>query len=441
MPLTQASLYELTQSFEIPAPSKLMTADSLQSLIKSLIDSLHERQLTSTIWFKTTNQGWIKEIKRYQQQGLVRKIYRCHDNSADSTTSVPLQAVSVELNEQLKEDFLLVLSSQFNGLIVAQSLGLAEQNDQSQIKMVCSFAPAVIENVFTTLKSAITEPTAENDDDKLDSTAIAAPDPDLLAELLLKQVQHNEVNRSLDIAPPADSSLVQSLWLKEEFLTNLLRELRPPLTNMKTALRLLESKQLKRDQRQRYLEMLHRECDRQNSLLIGLLEFVQLDADETVASVNLEELVPGVVSTYQPLAIEKGIMLGYTIPADLPPVACPAHWLRQIIINLLHNSLKFTDSQGRVYVQASSPKESVELTVSDTGVGIDSSELPQIFNIFYRGRAANSEDTGSAGLGLTMVQQLLDRCGGSISVTSKIGSGSTFKIMLPVTKTNAQSCE
>ena len=435
MPLTQASLYELTQSFDSPPPSKLVTAASLQSLIKSLIESLLERQLASTIWFKTTNQGWLEEIKRYQQQGLARKIYRCHDNSADSATSIPLQAVSVELNE-LGENFLLVLSSQFNGLIVAQPLGLAEQNDH-QIKMVCSFAPAVIEKVFTTLKAiAIIEPTAE-DDDGLDSTAIAAPDPNLLAELLLKQVQQAEVNRSLDIDPAADFSLVESLWLKEEFLTNLLRELRPPLTNMKTALRLLESKQLKRDQRQRYLELLHRECDRQNSLLIGLLEFVQLDADETVASVNLEDLVPGVVSTYQPLAIEKGIMLGYTIPADLPPVACPAHWLRQIIINLLHNSLKFTASQGRVYVQASSLKESVELTVSDTGVGIDSSELPQIFNIFYRGRAANSEDTASAGLGLTMVQQLLDRCGGSISVTSKIGSGSMFKVVLPVTQTNA----
>ena len=434
MPLTQASLYELTQIDSSP-PSKLVTTASLQSLIKSLIDSLLERQLSSTIWFKSKNQGWIEEIKRYQQQGLARKIYRCHGNSADSATSIPLQAVSVELNE-LGEDFLLVLSSQFNGLIVAQPLGLAEQPDRL-IKMVCSFAPAVIENVFATLKAiAIIEPTAE-DNNGLNSTAIAAPDPNLLAELLLKQIQHNEVNRSLDIDPPADSSLVQSLWLKEEFLTNLLRELRPPLTNMKTALRLLESKQLKRDQRQRYLEMLHRECDRQNSLLIGLLEFVQLDADETVVSVNLDDLVPGVVSTYQPLAIEKGIMLGYTIPADLPPVACPAHWLRQIIINLLHNSLKFTASQGRVYVQASSLKESVELTVSDTGVGIDSSELPQIFNIFYRGRAANSEDTASAGLGLTMVQQLLDRCGGSISVTSKIGSGSTFKVVLPVTPTNA----
>ena len=433
MPLTQASLYELTQ-IDSPPPSKLVTADSLQSLIKSLIDLLDERQLSSTIWFKTTNQGWLEEIKRYQQQGLARKIYRCHGDLA-SATNIPLQAVSVELND-LGEDFLLVLSSQFNGLIVAQPLGLAEQNDRL-IKMVCSFAPAMIEKVFTTIKAiAIIEPTAE-DDDGLDSTAIAAPDPNLLAELLLKQVQQTEVNRSLDIDPPADSSLVQSLWLKEEFLTNLLRELRPPLTNMKTALRLLESKQLKRDQRQRYLEMLHRECDRQNSLLIGLLEFVQLDADETVASVKLEDIVPGVVSTYQPLAIEKGIMLGYTIPADLPPVACPAHWLRQIIINLLHNSLKFTASQGRVYVQASSPKESVELTVSDTGVGIDSSELPQIFNIFYRGRAANSEDTASAGLGLTMVQQLLDRCGGSISVTSKIGSGSTFKVVLPVTPTNA----
>ena len=435
MSLTQASLYELTQSFDSPPRSKIVTAGSVQSLIQSLIDILLEQQLNTTIWIKTSNQAWLEEIKRYQHRGFAHKIYRCHSSQASASDS--LQAVSVALNINQGEDFLLVLSAQFNGLIVAQSLQLAK-HDQSPIKVVCSFDPAVIDNVLTTLKQAIAI-TATDEDDPLE--AASTPDPNLLAELLLKQVQQAEVKRSLDIDPPADFSLVQSLWLKEEFLTNLLRELRPALTNMKTALRLLESKQLKREQRQRYLALLHRECDRQSSLLVGLLELVQLDADESVASVHLEDLVPGIVSTYQPLAIEKGIMLGYTIPADLPPVTCPAHWLRQIIINLLHNSLKFTASQGRVYVQASLTKQSVELVVSDTGVGIDSSELPQIFNIFYRGRAANSEDTASAGLGLTMVQQLLQRCGGSISVTSQIGSGSTFKIVLPVTQTNTQSDE
>jgi signal transduction histidine kinase len=70
--------------------------------------------------------------------------------------------------------------------------------------------------------------------------------------------------------------------------------------------------------------------------------------------------------------------------------------------------------------------------VSDTGIGIDNSDLPQIFNSFYRGRNANSLETVGAGLGLTIVQQLLNRCGGSISVTSRLGKGATFTILLPI---------
>ncbi len=147
-------------------------------------------------------------------------------------------------------------------------------------------------------------------------------------------------------------------------------------------------------------------------------------------SVRLSEIVPGVVSTYQPVAQEKGIMLAYTVPTELPSVWCVSGGLRQIVINLLHNSIKFTPDGGEVWVRARIQGDYVQLEFRDTGIGIAENEIPKLFDRFYRVRTAATEDYGGAGLGLTIVQQLLLRCGGSISVKSKLYEGSTFTVQL-----------
>jgi hypothetical protein len=230
--------------------------------------------------------------------------------------------------------------------------------------------------------------------------------------------------------PPPQDCMVN----KDEFLKRVVQELKTPLTNMKTALKLLDAAHLKPVQRQRYMQLLNTECDRQNSLMAGLLELIDLDSEPqptVMPSVQLADIVPGVVSTYQPLAQEKGIQLGYTIPANFPPVSCSETWVRQIVIHLLHNSLKFTPAGGQVKVQATHQGEYTQLACCDTGIGIATHEIPRIFDSFYRGRQTMGDNTG-AGLGLTIVQQLLIRCGGSISVTSQLGVGSNFKVFLPI---------
>jgi len=94
---------------------------------------------------------------------------------------------------------------------------------------------------------------------------------------------------------------------------------------------------------------------RQNSLITGLLELVQLDRvaeQKSLQPVCLSDIVPGVVSTYQPLAQEKALLLAYTVSNELPTVSCLDSWLKQIVINLLHNSIKFTPAGGQVWVRA-----------------------------------------------------------------------------------------
>jgi two-component system, OmpR family, phosphate regulon sensor histidine kinase PhoR len=222
---------------------------------------------------------------------------------------------------------------------------------------------------------------------------------------------------------------------KDEPMAHLMQELLTPITNIKTALKLLESSALKPAQRQKYLDLIGDECDRQNSLISGavrLLDLERTSAKMGIEAIYLAEVIPGVVSIYQPLAQEKGIKLGYTIPDNLPAICCVEIWLRQIAIDLLHNGIKYTPEGGEVFVRASVAGEYVQLEFKDTGIGIPTPEIPKIFDRFYRIRnLADESNNNSAGLGLTIVRDILTRCGGSISVTSELGVGSRFRILLP----------
>ncbi|MFZ4640846.1 MAG: ATP-binding protein [Nodosilinea sp.] len=229
--------------------------------------------------------------------------------------------------------------------------------------------------------------------------------------------------------------LLNTLRLKDKFLNAMGQELRTPLTTIKTALTLLDSPQIKPAQRQRYLEMITTECDRQSALINGVLNLLQMETsvrEIRSGAVYPADTIPPVVSTYQPLATEKGISLAYTVPDHLPQVACSDLWLRQIMIHLLNNSIKYTGRGGQIWVTARQMGRSVQLEVRDTGVGIIPSDLPHIFNYFYRGRHPEGEAMEGSGLGLAIVQQLLLFCDGHITVSSEVGRGSRFLVQLPI---------
>jgi len=232
-----------------------------------------------------------------------------------------------------------------------------------------------------------------------------------------------------------NESLMNTLKLKDNFLNTVGQELRTPLSTIKTALPLLSSPNLKPPQRQRYLEMISRECDRQVNLINGVLELLHVERTVMTAQpepINLFDILPGVVSTYQPLAQERGIRLAYTVPNNLPAICCPETWVRQIVIQLLSNSIRYTASGGEVWVTVQ-PGEDDMLTINirDTGVGIPQNELPHIFEHFYRGRQVNADDDG-VGLGLAIVRQLLVYCDGQISVESQPEVGTHFTVKLPL---------
>ena len=449
---SQSSLFQLTQNLDEPLVSQPIGAETLKSYVSNIIELLIEKQLRVTVWVKLPQtKSWLDRLQKLQEQGNAKHIFLCSSYRSSpvlplfqaNSTKTPVVPIVLEQNSTLqRESFLIVFSDNFCSLVLAQWQKSKIQIDSSgkrlqqpYLEMVSSFAPQAIDSVLAGIKANIISNTSFLTDEDLKTKSDTKVEPDLLGELIFKQVKHNEIiqnklNPSKTNQIPEQNTTV--LGLQEDFLNNLVQELRSPITHMKTALSLLESKQIKGEQRQRYLKLVSDECQRQNSLVNGLLGLLQLDTPIEAEYLRLNEVVPGIVSIYQPLAEEKEIQLGYTISANLPSIDCPLPWFRQILINLLNNSLQFTPAKGRVSVQATkNDSEYVEISVIDTGEGIAEREINKIFDGFYRTKPSTNEKSAGAGLGLTLVQQLIQRCGGSISVNSKVGRGTTFKILMP----------
>ena len=451
--ISESSLFQLTQNLDNPLPSISIGAESLRSYVNSVINLLIEKQINATVWVKLPKtKSWLEQIQKLQRDGNASNIYLC-DSKSNSISSflnsskqkTPIVSFQFERDSVFRrESFLIVLSSSFNSLLLAQWQKGKIQIDSSgkrlqqpYLELTSSFDTQIITRILAEIYQQISSTRYSIPQKNLVVTPNFIVQNRLMEQLLLKQLSHTDkiqkTVESLSKTSNIPEKSITVLGLQEDFLGNLVQELRSPITHMKTALSLLESKQIKGEQRQRYLQMVSDECDRQNSVVGGLLELLQLDTPTEAEYLQIDDIVPGIVSTYQPLAEEKKIRLGYTIPVGIPSIACPRTWFQQIIINLLNNSLQFTPANGRVFVRASArnDNECVEILVEDTGVGIANSEIDKIFHGFYRTKPTSKEEVTGAGLGLTLVQQLILRCNGSISVNSKVGKGTSFKILMP----------
>ncbi|BAU11183.1 two-component sensor histidine kinase [Leptolyngbya sp. NIES-3755] len=464
---SEISLYELVAGSSSSALAMHVSPVTFKAMMSSLIDLLIDQSEPASVWVKLPKgEAWQTEFDRYldqmppQQQVFWFKNQR--DEVPEGTELESLYSPSsivLPIESALRREyFFLVWSKQFCGLLVGHRAKLAAR----EIDSLSSIEEEAPEKKQALLAYLVLDPeivrTAIAQLQPMASKSEVLPEFDTFNPALANQILTKHIQRQEDLWQRAtthrrqaemanllqlqNEELLSSIRLKDEFLHNVGQELRTPLTNMKTALTLLNSPSLKPTQKQRYMELLVRECDRQSSLITSLLDLVSLDQmaeQTTVQAISLMDVVPGVVSTYQPLAEEKGVRLAYTIPENLPAISCLPTWLKQIVINLLHNGIKFTPRGGQVWVRAKQQGDYVQLEFRDTGIGIAQNDIPKIFDRFYRIRQSTDEDMSGAGLGLTIVQKLLLHCGGSITVKSRIGEGSVFNVLLPLFRGQEES--
>jgi two-component system sensor histidine kinase BaeS len=146
----------------------------------------------------------------------------------------------------------------------------------------------------------------------------------------------------------------------------------------------------------------------------------------------IANLVAQVHNTFAHQAAQQEITLLVETDAVLPAISIDATRIRQVLNNLVSNSLRYTPINGVITLAAApSADGGVQITVSDTGSGIPEADLPHIFNRFYRGDRARQGGHGESGLGLAIAKSLVVAHNGKIAVTSKQGTGTTFTILLP----------
>jgi signal transduction histidine kinase len=145
-----------------------------------------------------------------------------------------------------------------------------------------------------------------------------------------------------------------------------------------------------------------------------------------------EDLVRAAVAVVEPLASQKGLRLDVVLPRTSLRMSSDIDKARQVLVNLLGNAVKFTD-RGTVTMQLSRSGHSVRVDIADTGIGIPADELPRLFRPFAQVDTGLTRRHGGTGLGLYISRRLATMLGGHIEVTSAVGEGSTFSVVLPVT--------
>ncbi len=219
--------------------------------------------------------------------------------------------------------------------------------------------------------------------------------------------------------------------IQNQYLAQLAHELRTPLSVILWISDTLENSTLDSEQRQQLVQ-LEDAAKHLNLVTTDLLDFFKLEAGARPpirALFELDEFARSCMRDLLETAKAKGIEMNVRAPESLP-IAADQRQLRQVLHNLLTNAMKFTDAGGSIIIEALANGSNLELRVIDTGIGIAQSDIPKLFQPF--GKLENPEyNPDGTGLGLVIAQRIVEAHGGSIKVSSAVGLGSTFTIILP----------
>lgn len=224
--------------------------------------------------------------------------------------------------------------------------------------------------------------------------------------------------------------------LRTEFVANVSHELRTPLTAISGFTEtLLEGAGEDADTRQRFLSIMKAETDRLAQLINDLLDLSRIEFGRLKMNrraLDLCSLVADTVTRLSPRAQTAQVGLSADLPAMLPSVSGDADRLAQVLTNLVENGIKYTPAGGTVTVSARRAGGLVEVAVRDTGIGIDRSDLPRVFERFFRVDRGRSRASGGSGLGLAIVKHIVEAHGGRVWAESEKGKGSVFWFSLPI---------
>jgi two-component system phosphate regulon sensor histidine kinase PhoR len=220
---------------------------------------------------------------------------------------------------------------------------------------------------------------------------------------------------------------------RRELIGNISHEFRTPLAGIKAMAETLrngtiDDKEAAKD----FLVRIDDEVERLTQIVAELTELSRIETGQVelrLEPVDLNQIIEEIIIQLSPQVERQQLSIDKELTTDMPSVQVDKDRIRQTIVNLVHNAIKFTDPGGRITVSTQADGDSVTVAISDTGVGIAKSDLPHVFERFYKGDRARSG--AGTGMGLAIAKHVIEAHGGSIRVQSQEGKGSTFSLNLP----------
>ncbi len=241
--------------------------------------------------------------------------------------------------------------------------------------------------------------------------------------------------------------------LKSEFVGSVSHELRTPLTTIKTLTRVLLRGGESQEERREYLETIAAECDRQIDLVLNLLDLSRIEAGAfTVcpAKVDAAEIVKNCAVIERHAASTRSQDLQVDVPDGELFAVADANALRRVLCSLVENSIKYTPEGGSIRLSAKREGDEVIIRISDTGCGIEASDIPHVFEKFYRGRPSaknrvngdsSTAEAPGIGLGLYLARTIVEEFGGRIYVEASNDRGTTLAVRLQQFRENTETGE
>lgn len=280
-----------------------------------------------------------------------------------------------------------------------------------------------------------------------------------LAERSREQERSNQaLVHQRDELTVLNQALEEANRARSQFLSTMSHELRTPLTSVIgfSQMLLRTSPKSSLNERQRAnVERILKNAEHLLTLINDVLDLAKIEAgrmDVNTSEVNLKQLLTTLIDETRSIALERKLNLSVSVEDDLTAIETDPTKLRQIVLNLVSNALKFTE-KGQVTVTATRRRpalpyskgkgesEQVEIAVKDTGIGIAPEQQERIFEAFYQADNSNSRSYGGTGLGLSIVRELTTLLGGKVEIASQPGVGTTFTVLLPIRARDRQSVQ
>ncbi len=226
--------------------------------------------------------------------------------------------------------------------------------------------------------------------------------------------------------------------LKSDFVANVSHELKTPLALIRLFAETLELGRVPGEEKARqYYRIINKESQRLTQLINNILDFSRIEAGRKqyrFIPTDLARIVREVVEAYRFPIEQQGFTLEVEVAEDLPEVEIDPEAIEQALLNLVNNAIKYSPDQKYIRLEVRRDGERILIAVRDRGIGVPKADQKRIFEKFYRAENTLVHTTKGSGLGLALVQHIMEAHGGSVELLSAPGVGSTFTLVLPLTK-------